>query len=182
MAAENTTAHTEAAGRTRRRFPPFQKETFASQLFWLAICFVLLYLLMSRLALPRVAAIIDGAQRTHRRRPRRGEQAQGREPTQAIAAYEKALADARGRAQTIAQRDPRPAATPRPRRNRKAWKTQLNAKLAEAEKTIAATKTRDGQRARHRGRGGRAPSSTRLTGAAPPEATVAAAVDAALKR
>ena len=32
------------AGGTRRPFPPFQKETFASQLVWFAIFFVALYL------------------------------------------------------------------------------------------------------------------------------------------
>ena len=36
-------------------FPPFQKETFASQLVWLVLVFVALYLLMSRIALPQSA-------------------------------------------------------------------------------------------------------------------------------
>src|SRR5260370_42480311 len=39
-------------------FPPFQKDTFASQLLWLAIFFVALYLIAGELALPRVGAII----------------------------------------------------------------------------------------------------------------------------
>src|SRR2546423_14268186 len=40
-------------------FPPFQKETFASQLVWLALIFVALYLLMSRIALPRIGSILE---------------------------------------------------------------------------------------------------------------------------
>jgi F-type H+-transporting ATPase subunit b len=40
-------------------FPPFQKDTFASQLLWVALTFVALYLLMSRVALPRIGSIIE---------------------------------------------------------------------------------------------------------------------------
>ena len=40
-------------------FPPFQKDTFASQLLWLALVFVALYLLMSRIALPRIGSILE---------------------------------------------------------------------------------------------------------------------------
>jgi len=51
------TAHSEApAGHTA--FPPFEAEHFPSQLVWLAISFVLLYALMSRIALPRIGAIM----------------------------------------------------------------------------------------------------------------------------
>ena len=51
------TAHTEhPAGHTT--FPPFQSEFFPSQLFWLAVSFVLLYVLMSKIALPRIGAIM----------------------------------------------------------------------------------------------------------------------------
>ena len=52
-----TTAHTEApAGHAK--FPPFDSEQFPSQLVWLAISFVLLYVLMSRIALPRIGDIM----------------------------------------------------------------------------------------------------------------------------
>jgi F-type H+-transporting ATPase subunit b len=40
-------------------FPPFQTENFAPQLVWLVLIFGVLYILMSRLALPRVGGIID---------------------------------------------------------------------------------------------------------------------------
>jgi F-type H+-transporting ATPase subunit b len=40
-------------------FPPFQKDTFASQLLWITLAFVGLYLLMSRVALPRIGSIIE---------------------------------------------------------------------------------------------------------------------------
>src|SRR5262245_5186698 len=40
-------------------FPPFESHNFPSQVLWLAITFAALYFLMSRLALPRVASILE---------------------------------------------------------------------------------------------------------------------------
>src|SRR5258708_19616406 len=59
--AETTTAHTEADG-GGGAFPPFDSSTFASQLVSLVIAFVALYLIVSRIALPRVGGIIDARQ------------------------------------------------------------------------------------------------------------------------
>jgi len=53
-----TTAHTEASGE-KHAFPPFESQHFPSQLFWLALTFILLYVLMSRIALPRIGRILD---------------------------------------------------------------------------------------------------------------------------
>jgi FAD/FMN-containing dehydrogenase len=39
-------------------FPPFDPSTFGSQLLWLAIIFGALYVLMSRIGLPRVEGIL----------------------------------------------------------------------------------------------------------------------------
>ncbi|QGM96394.1 hypothetical protein [Methylocystis parvus] len=44
-------------------FPPFQTENFAPQLAWLVLIFGFLYILMSRLALPRVGGIIETRER-----------------------------------------------------------------------------------------------------------------------
>ena len=98
-------AHTTSTGHPAEGghggFPPFQSETFASQLFWLAIAFVLLYALMSKLALPRVASIIDNRQKHISDDLAEAARFKG-ESDAAVAAYEKALADARARAQVIA--------------------------------------------------------------------------------
>jgi F-type H+-transporting ATPase subunit b len=84
-----------------RGFPPFEKQTFPSQIFWFALTFIALYLLMSRVALPRIGSILE-----ERRKRIEGDLAEAQrlkgESDAAIAAHEKALSDARGRAQTLA--------------------------------------------------------------------------------
>jgi len=47
------------AGEHGRGFPPFDPSTFPSQLFWFALIFILLYVLMSRVALPRIGTILE---------------------------------------------------------------------------------------------------------------------------
>ena len=56
------TAHTEAPAE-HHEFPPFVTHHFPSQILWLALTFVLLYVLMSRVALPRIGAILADRQR-----------------------------------------------------------------------------------------------------------------------
>jgi F-type H+-transporting ATPase subunit b len=179
--AENTTAHTEAPGAPHKgAFPPFDRETFPSQLFWLAICFVLLYLITARLIQPRVAGIMDS-----RKSRISGDLAEASrlraESEQAMAAYEKALADARTRAQTIAT-ETHDRLQAEADRNRKSLEEQLNGRLAEAEKTISATKTAAMANVRGIATEAAAAIVTRLTGVTAPGSAITAAVDAALKR
>jgi F-type H+-transporting ATPase subunit b len=176
--AEN--AHTEVPGGHGGGFPPFQKETFASQLFWLVIAFVLLYVLMSKLALPRVGSIIEA-----RRARIDGDLAAANElktsADAAMAAYEKSLAEARSRAQTIGN-ETRDRLNAEAEKSRKALDEQLNIKLAEAEKTIAATKTAAMSNVRSIATDAASAIVTRLTGTAPADAAVASAIDSVLKR
>jgi F-type H+-transporting ATPase subunit b len=181
MAAANTTAHTEAPGAPHKMaFPPFERETFPSQLFWLAICFVALYVITSRLVRPRVGGIIE-----NRKNRIAGDLAEASrfksEAEQAIAAYEKALADARTRAQAIAS-ETRERLQAEADRNRKALEQQLNIRLADAETAILATKTAAMANVRGIAMEAAAAIVTRLTGVAVPEPAIATAVDAVLKR
>jgi F-type H+-transporting ATPase subunit b len=116
-------------------FPPFQKETFASQLLWFVLVFVALYLLMSRVALPRVSSILE-----HRRQRIEGDLAEAQglkdQSDAAITAYEQALADARSRAQALAN-ETRQRAAEQAEASRKVLDAKLNERIADAEKVIA---------------------------------------------
>src|SRR6202007_1223588 len=95
-------AHTEVpSGGHKAGFPPFQRETFASQLVWLAVPCVWRYARVAKLALPRVGGIFAA-----RRERVEADMARARglreEADAALAAYEKALADAHSRGQGIA--------------------------------------------------------------------------------
>lgn len=81
--------------------PQLEFATYAPQLIWLAISFVFLYLMMSRVALPRIGAVIE------QRRDKIADdldRAAGfkKDAEEALEAYEQALAAARGRAHEIA--------------------------------------------------------------------------------
>lgn len=118
--------------------PQLALETFVPQLVWLSIVFLVLYALMSRIALPRIAAVIEG--RRDRIASDLDQAAQSKAQTDAaIAAYEKALAEARAKAHGIAQakRDELAAETERKRLD---IEGKLNEKIAAAEAAIKATK------------------------------------------
>lgn len=163
-----------------RGFPPFDPHTFASQLFWLTLTFVTLYLLMSRLALPRIASILD-ARRQHVENDLAAAQRLKEASDAAIAAHEKALAEARARAQTLANETREKAAAEAESRRRDV-DAKLNARIAEAEKAIAATRTAAMANV-HRIASDTAPAIVeRLIGIAPEDKDVAEAVSDALKR
>jgi len=174
-----TKSHTEAPSGAKAPFPPFQKDTFASQLVWLAITFVVLYLLISRIAVPRIGGIIE--ERTKRIEGDFAEAQRMKDGAEAaLTAYEKALADARGRAQVIGG-EIRDKLQAEGEASRKALEAKLNGQLAEAEKTIAATKTAAMANVRGIAVDAAGAIVERLIGTAPAAPAVAAAVDEALK-
>jgi F-type H+-transporting ATPase subunit b len=179
--AETHNAHTEApAGGHKTLFPPFQKETFPSQLLWLAISFVALYVVMAKLALPRIGSIM--AARQNHIDADLGQAQHLKEQSEAtLAAYEKALAEARGRAQQLAA-ETRNRSNAEADTKRHALEAELNAKIADAERSIEATKT--AAMANVRGIAVEAAGAIveRLIGTVPAGAAVEQAVDAALKR
>ncbi len=133
-------AGTEVPGGAHAKgpFPPFDPATFAPQLIWLAVVFGTLYLLMSRVALPRIESILET--RRARIAGDLDDAAQMQQKAQTAGlAYDKTLSDAKAKAQTMAQqmRDQLAADA---NAKRKTIEDELNAKLSEAERGIAATK------------------------------------------
>lgn len=78
--------------------PQFDPSTFGPQLFWLLVTFVTLYLLMSRLVLPRITDILGQREDRIDGNLRRAETLK-EEADQVLAAYQKAIGDARHQAQ-----------------------------------------------------------------------------------
>jgi F-type H+-transporting ATPase subunit b len=177
--AKGTTAHTAADGGHKAPFPPFQKDTFASQLVSLLVAFVALYLIVSRIALPRVGSLLD-----ERQNAIEGDLADAQklkdESDRALKAYENELAAARARAQAISA-ETREKLNAAAEAERKTLEERLSVKLAEAEKTIAATREAAMNNVRGIAAEAAAAIVQRLTGIMPDGNAVDSAVDASLK-
>ena len=115
--------------------PQLDFHTFVPQLAWLAFSFVVLYLLMAKLALPKVKGAIEGRKR-HLDSDLGRATALKDEAAAALAAYQKALADARAAAQdTLRQTGERLAAEAAERQRQ--LSTTLAAQIEAAERRIA---------------------------------------------
>src|SRR5258708_26291306 len=89
------------AGEQGRVFPRFYSHNFASQILWLALTFIALYVVMSRVALPRIGSILEYRRRHIDNDLQEAQRLKG-DSDAAIAAHERALSEARARAQTLA--------------------------------------------------------------------------------
>lgn len=101
MAEKLNTETQHVDGAHAKSFPPFDPNTFAPQLVWLVICFTALYIILSRVAIPRIGEVLE--ERRDRIQRDLDKAAELREDTEkAIASYEEALAAARNKANSIA--------------------------------------------------------------------------------
>lgn len=122
------------------KFPPFDSSTFAPQLVWLAITFAALYFVMSRIALPRVASVLAERRERIQRDLAEAERLKA-ETDAALQSYEKSLADARGKAQTLAS-DMRNRVNADVERERRRVDDENAARLTATEARIADTKAK----------------------------------------
>ncbi len=129
-----TTEHAE----TPLVFPPFDSSNFASQIFWFVILFAVLYVTMSRVALPQIGSILDKRKARIDGDLREADRLKG-ETDKAIAAYEAALADARKNAHAIAE-ETRNSIKADLDGKRKVVEDDLSKKVADAEARIGKTK------------------------------------------
>lgn len=180
-APAETHAGTQAHGGAHKEpFPPFNSATFAGQLFWLAIFFGALYLLMWKVALPRVQNILEG--RAERIEADLAEANRLKTETdEAIAAYEKTLADARAEGHRIAA-EVHGKVSKETDAHRETLENELNAKLEASERQIAAAKASALGNVRGIAVDAAAAIVERLTGRPAEGGAVEQAVDASLAR
>jgi F-type H+-transporting ATPase subunit b len=135
FAAAAATHEEKSAG-----LPQLNPADFAPQLVWLALTFVVLYLILANVALPRIGEVIEERRDRVQRDLDAAERFKGQTDA-ALAAYEQALSEARQRASNLAKevRDSLAAET---EKERSRVEGELNAKLSEAEKRIAETKAK----------------------------------------
>jgi F-type H+-transporting ATPase subunit b len=138
---EPTGAEGEAHAATEEHaevFPPFDPSGFGGQLFWLAVTFVALYLVMSRVALPRIGGILE-TRRTRIEGDLKEAERLRIETDRALAAYEDALAEARRNAHAIAE-ETRSSIKADIDNKRKSVEADLLGRVVEAEARIQGTK------------------------------------------
>jgi F-type H+-transporting ATPase subunit b len=120
--------------------PQLEVSTFVPQLFWLAITFGLLFLLMAKLGLPRVGGLLEARHKRIDDDLAQAAQLKA-EAEAALAAYQQSMAAARAQAQAAVKETTDRLAAEAAERQR-----QLNESLAEqltaAEREIVAAKQR----------------------------------------
>ncbi|MGE0054205.1 MAG: F0F1 ATP synthase subunit B [Hyphomicrobium sp.] len=135
-----TEAATEAAHSGGGGLPQLDAHTFAPQIFWLVLTFAVLYFVLSKVALPRIGEVLE--ERADRiTRDLEAAQRLKDDTDKALADYEKALADARAKASTIAK-DTRDQLAAETETKKASVEKTLAGKLQDAEQRIAATKTK----------------------------------------
>ncbi|MGF7159728.1 F-type H+-transporting ATPase subunit b [Rhodoligotrophos appendicifer] len=118
--------------------PQFDFNTFPPQIAWLVITFIILYLVMSRFALPKVGGVIE--QRTSRIAGDLDEASRlQQEATRSAELYATALAEARARAHII-HVEMRSQISAELEKERHGVEVELDTKLASAEARISATR------------------------------------------
>ncbi len=159
--------------------PQLDADHFPTQVIWLAISFVVLYLLTSRLALPRIGQVLEERQRRIDDNLRKAETLKAK-ADEAAEDYERALAEARSEAQEVLRRTTERLSDEAARHHSELLE-RLTGEVAAAEERIA--KAKDDALAGVRDMAGDLAVSVvdKLAGEKTDRKSAAAAVGAALK-
>ena len=130
---------TAASSSSGPKLPQLDLATYPSQVFWLVISFVVLYFLVAKLAMPRIAEVLEERQERIEDDLDKAETLK-KEAYQVRIEYEKALSAARERAQD-ATRHAQEEIAKRSAEAESAAQVKVTVMLEEAEKRIAASKT-----------------------------------------
>ena len=139
MLASFATLAVALAGEAKSGLPQLNPRDFAPQLIWLALTFGTLFLLLSKVALPKVGSVIEARRQRIQRDLDDAARLKG-ETEQALATYETSLASARTRAGGLAK-DMRDKLATEVEGERAKVDRQVGSRLADAERRIADMKT-----------------------------------------
>ncbi len=159
--------------------PQFDIATFPTQIFWLAVSFIVLYILMSRIALPRVGSVLEERQTRIDDNLSLAEQLNAEAKSEAEA-YENSLIDARAKARAVIQEVTQDAANEAQRRHDTLGE-ELTTKVKSAETRIKQAKETAIDGVREAARDVTATTVQHLIQVSPSPDAVTQAVDEALK-
>ena len=160
--------------------PQLDPSSYPSQIFWLVVTFAAMFLIMWRIAVPKIADVLEARQFRMDENRERAEELQ-KEAEAAFAAYEKALADARSEAHDEIARIQAELAEQAAKEEAEQTE-RLKARIAESEKAIKDALDEAMAGVRDVAIEVAQAAGEKVTGEAPDNAQIADAVDAALKR
>jgi len=152
---------------------------YLPQIVWLTIAFAVLYVLMARVALPRIAEVLE------EREDRVADdldRARGlkEEAEQVLAAYERELIEARSKAHAVAQESRRKLASEVAEKKAEV-ECVLNAEAAKAAERIAETRNQAMANLHELAQEVTLAAMARLIGRDPPDASLRSAVEAEIE-
>ena len=179
VAAVPSWAQTDAHGGGGGGLPQLDATTYPTQIFWLFVSFILLYVIMSKVAIPRIADVLEERQERIEDDIETADRLRG-EAEAVKAEYEKAVADARSEAHALVRKAmDEIAASHATAEAEAAKKTAETTKAAEAR--IAEQRTEALESLKSVASEAAAEATVKLTGIKVSDAKVGKAVEAAMQ-
>lgn len=118
--------------------PQLNPDSFPSQLFWLAVLFTVFYILIAKMALPRVAEVLEERQSRIEQDLNKAEVLNA-EAKEVAKAYEKTIEEARNQARALMV-EAHEAITQQANERHQAFAAELDSRVSEAEQRIGAAR------------------------------------------